>query len=325
MTVEATTETPKISPQMEAFNTKVGRLIAASTEADRATVAALVKADQPIGVKEITPPMAAVLFKNHNGHNRDFGYAKALYYAMAMERGEWKLTHQGVAFYPDGNTADGQHRFGGIVLSDKAQRFVVMTSFADDAYDAIDSGKGRTSGDAGALAGIADAGIKSSVSREVMRYEEWWRSGRRYAPTIIETVKFMSANDRQLKTVTDMARTMVKNCSEPCMSEAETASAALLMVRGGYAEGTVSGYLSAIQLGVADHDGAAALDLSRQFMKAKHSEKAANRMGKSHKLALICKGAPLHVLGKSVRSVRWDPKKEPVPAPTPPVVSEAAE
>src|SRR5262249_48507370 len=169
-----------------------------------------------------------------------------------MERGEWKLTHQGVAFYPDGNTADGQHRFGAIILSDKVQRFVVMTSFADDAYDAIDNGKGRNSADAGGLAGITEAGIKSNVSRTVMQYEEKWRTGRAYSPTIIEVVKFMSANDRQVKTVVDMARTMVKNCAEPCMSEAETASAALLMIRGGYTEGAVSGYLSAIQLGVAD-------------------------------------------------------------------------
>src|SRR5262245_63796756 len=112
-------EVPKLSPQMQAFNEKVDRLVTASTEADRAAVAALVKAGQPVGIKEISPPMAALLFKNHNGHNRDFGYAKALYYAQAMERSEWKLTHQGVAFYPDGNTADGQHRFGGIVRSEE--------------------------------------------------------------------------------------------------------------------------------------------------------------------------------------------------------------
>jgi hypothetical protein len=86
----------------------------------------------------------------------------------------------------------------------------------------------------------------------------------------------------------------------------------------------VSAYLSAILLGVADHEGAVTIDLGKQFTKAKVSEKRVHRMNKTVKMALLCKGAPLHVHNKTVRSISWNPKKEPVPAPMPPM-AEAAE
>jgi hypothetical protein len=44
-------------------------------------------------------------------------------------------------------------------------------------------------------------------------------------------------------------------------------------------------------------------------------------------LAMICKGASLHVQGKTVTesAVKWNPKREPLPAAQPPVLSDAAE
>ena len=319
-----TEEVPKVTPQMQAFNEKVDALVAAATEKDRVALRELIKPDAVIGVREVTPVMAALIFKEHNGHNREFSYSKALYYAQAMERGDWKINHQGVAFYADGNLADGQHRFAAVLMANKPQRFVVMASFDDDAFDTIDIGKIRNAGDALFLRGVADPAVKAAIVRVVMAYEHKQKTGRFLTPTVIEVEKFVKDESR-IGTVIEMARTITKNCSDPCMSENETAAAALLLLRGGYTENAVSGYLSAIQLGVADHEGAVVIDLGRQFMKARISERRVHRMNKEHKLALLCKGAQLHVLDKTVRSLKWDPKKEPMPAPTPPVVSEAAE
>ncbi|WP_277214004.1 hypothetical protein, partial [Isoptericola croceus] len=90
------------------------------------------------------------------GHNRNFGLAKAKFYADAMKRGEWKLIHQGLAFYPDGKIADGQHRLAAVAISGTTQKFVMFPNFQDGDVDAIDVGKARSAGDAVQLLGFEE-------------------------------------------------------------------------------------------------------------------------------------------------------------------------
>ena len=42
-------------------------------------------------------------------------------FSGAMLRGEWKLTHQGIAFLEDGSLDDGQHRLKAIIEADKVK------------------------------------------------------------------------------------------------------------------------------------------------------------------------------------------------------------
>jgi hypothetical protein len=314
-----TTEEKSISPKMQEFLDLVDRTVAKAQESDHAAVRSLIDKNADPAFKEVTPVMASLIFKSHNGHNRDLALSKATYYAEAMSRGEWKRHHQGIAFYADGNLADGQHRLAAVIFCGKPQIFLITTSFDDDAFDTIDIGKSRTAPDALALRGIADPGIKAAIARTTMQYEHLFQKNRSFTPTVIEIEQFIRANTEQFDTVIEMARTMVKNCSDPCLSESETATAALLLIRGGYQQGAVSGYLSAILLGVADREGAVTIDLGKQFLRAKVSEKRVHKMNKTVKMALVCKGASLYVDNKIVRSISWNPKKEPVPAPMPPL------
>lgn len=70
--------------------------------------------------------------------------------------GKWRLTHQGVAFYEDGELADGQHRLYAIVKTGVTLPMPVFQGIKKDldTVMAIDCGKGRTVVDSAAISGL---------------------------------------------------------------------------------------------------------------------------------------------------------------------------
>ena len=86
---------PRKSQATQDFENLIERVANEATPDDREKIADLVDPDGTVKIEDLTPPQAAVLYSEHQGHNRDFSFAKANYYADAMKRGEWKLIHQG--------------------------------------------------------------------------------------------------------------------------------------------------------------------------------------------------------------------------------------
>ncbi|HEV8193129.1 MAG TPA: hypothetical protein VGP82_16835, partial [Ktedonobacterales bacterium] len=60
-------------------------------------------------VRKITPALARELLKR-NTNNRALRPAHVDMLRGTMQRGEWQVTHQGLAFADDGELLDGQHR-----------------------------------------------------------------------------------------------------------------------------------------------------------------------------------------------------------------------
>ncbi len=323
----ATPDEPRKTQAMQDFETLIERLADEATPADREFIADLINPEGPVKIDELTPPQAAVLYRDHGGHNRDFSLAKAKLYADAMKREDWKLIHQGLAFYQDGKIADGQHRTAAVAISGTTQKFVMFPNFGDGDVDAIDVGKTRSAGDAVQMLGFEDGGLKATVSKVVMGYENEVQTGRKLNPTVIQVEKFVDENDEMIGEAVRMARQITDKCAEPCLTLKKCAVAILLLLRGGYTTNLAGAFVGAVQLGIADHEGAPAAILSRKLLKAKHSERRVNRINQREMLAMICKGASLHVQGKTVTesAVKWNPKREPLPAAQPPVLSDAAE
>ena len=67
-----------------------------------------------------------------------------------FERGEYKVTHQGVGFGADGKLQDGQHRLTALSMmpDDFAVVMSVTRGMSEDAYDAHDLGAKRSQADA---------------------------------------------------------------------------------------------------------------------------------------------------------------------------------
>lgn len=100
-----------------------------------------------ISVMQITPDLAAEFLKRNTG-NRTIRKTAVNQYADDLRRGNWKLTHQGVAISPSGRLLDGQHRLWAIVQSGISAQMVVALDVDDDSYAVIDRGKPRRLTDA---------------------------------------------------------------------------------------------------------------------------------------------------------------------------------
>lgn len=68
---------------------------------------------------------------------------------LAYQRGEHRLTHQGIAFADSGELLDGQHRLTAIAKmhADFSVEMMVTTGLPKDAFDSIDQGLKRSHGD----------------------------------------------------------------------------------------------------------------------------------------------------------------------------------
>ncbi len=82
-----------------------------------------------------------------NRCNRPVSESRVAEWAEEMKRGDWQVTHQGIAFDTDGNMIDGQHRLLAIIRSGTTQRLMVTYNLAPEAFLVIDDGGARTSKD----------------------------------------------------------------------------------------------------------------------------------------------------------------------------------
>jgi hypothetical protein len=97
-------------------------------------------------IQLITPEIAkSYLAKNIDNRNKRGWWASGI--AGMIKRGEWILTHQGIAFTKSGRLLDGQHRLEGIIESNIPIEMLVTTEVSDEAFKVLDNGIKRTLAD----------------------------------------------------------------------------------------------------------------------------------------------------------------------------------
>lgn len=111
-------------------------------------------------IQAVTPEMARKWLKQ-NTDNRPLRPFVVQGLRDAWERGEWKTTHQGIAFAKSGRLLDGQHRLTFIASLPDGESVLmnVTTDCSDDLFEVIDQGARRTLSDiTGASAGLVAVG-----------------------------------------------------------------------------------------------------------------------------------------------------------------------
>jgi hypothetical protein len=307
--------------QME-FHNSVEAVYKQADASDKASAASIADGDDP-RYEKISPLVAAVLVKLHNQKNRDVSISKVYGYRDAMNRGEWKLNHQGIAFYPNNTIADGQHRMYALALSDVSQiKFMVSPNFDNHAIDTIDLGKSRNAGDALAMIGYADAKLKGTISKSAMNILHMIEQGTSMKNITVQQVeKFVERWNAELDWAIALGRSSVKQVSEACLSERESAEAALLLKIGGYPNGYISGYIAALQQGMAPYANAPHTDITRKLVKAKYADRNKDKLNAMQKYALLLKGAYFAATEQGVSKVAWDKAKESFPTNRPPTIA----
>lgn len=91
----------------------------------------------------ITPEQAAEYLEN-KAPNRTIRRRDVNKLARDIMRGEWKLTHQGIAFDTEGRLIDGQHRLSACVLANMPIKVLVTRGVTADDGMMIDRGIKRT-------------------------------------------------------------------------------------------------------------------------------------------------------------------------------------
>jgi len=88
-----------------------------------------------------------------------------------MSRGDWKVTHQGIAFSIGGVLVDGQHRLAAIVEADIPVEMTVFTDVNEGTFDVLDTGKRRNAADVLSLEGEKSVTILPAMVRTVWLHE----------------------------------------------------------------------------------------------------------------------------------------------------------
>lgn len=92
-------------------------------------------------------------------------------YARAMEKGDWRLTHQAIAIDKHGVMNDGQHRMAAVIKSDTVQEFLFVYDTDPDMFDVIDTGAARTAADTLSIAGYGNVNQLAAGARMLMAYD----------------------------------------------------------------------------------------------------------------------------------------------------------
>lgn len=96
---------------------------------------------------DVTPAQAKAFLTKNLKDNRKLRRTYIDYLADCILRGEWKLTHQGIAISSAGELLDGQHRMHAIIKAGVAVPMRVTVDVEPDAFVAMDRGRVRSDGD----------------------------------------------------------------------------------------------------------------------------------------------------------------------------------
>lgn len=112
-------------------------------------------------IENVTPKKAEA-WLNKNPCNRNLREGVAEKYAADMARGTWTDCTAPIAFYDDGELADGQHRLYAIIESGTTQRFIIARDLPRAAGLNIDTGASRSVVDNARISG-SDPGLTNTI------------------------------------------------------------------------------------------------------------------------------------------------------------------
>lgn len=114
-------------------------------------------------IETITPELAKLYLQKNSSNRRVSGRVVEMM-VRDITRGQWRETHQGIAFYSDGVLADGQHRLEAIARAGVPVRLMVSRGIDRSDSVAIDQHRARTTIDVLRISGRATWMNKSDVA-----------------------------------------------------------------------------------------------------------------------------------------------------------------
>lgn len=139
--------------------------------------------------EELITPAKAERYLNKNKANRHLRSGVAERYASDMKAGRWTKCPVPIAFYEDGDIADGQHRLFAIVDSGASISFLVVRGLSREDGLNLDTGVGRTLVDNARISGTDD-----KLSNELLAIASFFVNGRRGGKSLSPSQKLDNVN-----------------------------------------------------------------------------------------------------------------------------------
>lgn len=177
-------------------------------------------------VEHVAPEMAEDWLRR-NQENRSVRQRVVNLYAREMERGNWHLSNDAIAFDEDGTLINGQHRLEAVIQSGTVQRFLVVRGLDPEAFQWMDQPYKRTLAQALKLDGYANANNLAAMSRLLYWLEmrqsfkkrvstpEGVKFVKHHMPSIMNTVRHTRQNEDRM---TGLWRPSVANTIHFCLA-----------------------------------------------------------------------------------------------------------
>jgi hypothetical protein len=194
-------------------------------------------------IEKITPAIAKQLLDNQEEthKNRSISRPVVRKYKRAIQAGDWKLTHQGIAIDSKGNILDGQHRLKAISEADKAVTMQVMRNAPSDNFDVIDIGRKRTAAHVLTCVGVErHASLIASVVRQYILYTNYpkihW-SGEDIAPSGTDSKLWYTEKSSSIHVFLPHMNTIHRGFK--CFSKASAIAVSLIAEDAGWKAGEI--------------------------------------------------------------------------------------
>ena len=143
--------------------------------------------NQPVStVMQVNAELAAQWLSTMQ-QNRRLSPKRVSWFVNLIERDEWQLTPDAIAFDTNGCLSNGQHRLTAIAQTDKTVPLLVIEGISTRAFMVMDTGQKRTPEQALQLLGYSNVDTLASSSRLVMLY---------YSNAMIRSASVRYTNDQ---------------------------------------------------------------------------------------------------------------------------------
>ena len=202
-------------------------------------------------VHDITPEMAKTILTYRNKNNRKYRYNQLAKLSDAIEKGEWKVTNQGLAFDKEGNLIDGQHRLAAVLQTRKTVPMMVATNMPADIFNVVDSGCKRTTGDALDILGSENGLVVSGAIKIFICYQKFpeasWSGTAIVQPTAIEITNIYKQRSEEIEALLSVIKTKHKRFK--CFAPSLGLALSMLLLDCGWSDVQIWEFWDAVTLG----------------------------------------------------------------------------
>ena len=202
-------------------------------------------------VMDITPDMAKKILAHRNKNNRPIRYTHLEKLSDAIEKGEWKVTNQGIAFDADGNLIDGQHRLAAILQTRQTVKMMVATNMDAGIFDVVDTGSKRSTGDALDILGSEHGRTVSAALKIYICYQKFpekaWSGAAIQQPSTSDVIAIYKDRQHEIEALLSVIKKKHKNFK--CFSMSLGLVLSILLLDAGWSDMQIWEFWDCVTLG----------------------------------------------------------------------------